>query len=116
MRLTEEAHSNNGKMDCLGGTTRTEASFSKSGPILIVTQVIALVIHSPPKSFTSWGGVEGGASWVSSLRKGLSSGLQRWCILPPPRENQPFFFFSSFVFYFWMVTGKVEDKISQFLF
>lgn len=113
MRLTKEVHSNNGKRESLGGTTRTEASLSKTGPILIVKQVIALLTHSPPNSFTSWG--EGGVLLV-----GKSIRREMMCISSFKRESAPLFFgllllhFWSFVT-FWMVTGKAEDKVSQFL-
>lgn len=89
MRLTKEVHSNNGKRESLGGTTRTEASLSKNGPILIVKQVIALLTHSPPNSFTSWG--EGGV-----LLGGRSLRREMMCISSFKRESAPLFLAFSF--------------------
>lgn len=38
-----------------GGTTRTKASFSKTGPVFIVKRWITPLIGPPCKLFTSWG-------------------------------------------------------------
>ena len=92
MRLTEEVHSNNGKRESLGGTTRTEASLSKSGPILIVKQVIALLTHPPPNSFTSWD--EGGV-----LLGGRSLRREMMCISSFKRESALLFLAFSFCFF-----------------